>query len=196
MAGVPFVTPSGQSFKSREIMKRKIEVRDLGTALSFAESGFVLARGSSKGVPIFTTNVSEVDLELVRVSERSLNKMIARMTVAVWVQLTAWDLNSYWVSRPYLFGRASTPSHSSRNVRVERALPIDEVIETLPEGLFVLVAADARDAKAVLPSRWEHPREELSYQVTAQWILSTNLGVSAAKYRQGHVSERACTRYR
>ena len=190
MAGVPFVTPSGQSFKSREIMKRKIEVRDLGTALSFADSGFVLARGSSKGVPIFTTNVSEVDLELVRVSERSLDKLIARNGGGLG-SLDRYDLNSLLSNAAVPVWKGRYTLNTSRNVRVEKALPIDKVLETLPEGLFVLVAADARDEKAVLPSRIAQG-SELSYQVTAQWILSTNLGVSAARYPKGmSVSVRA-----
>ena len=183
LAGAPFELTAGQSVKTKAIMERTIAVRDLGTSLEFAQSGFVLAKGSSKGVPIFTTNISEVDLELVRVSERSLNKMIARMSDGLG-SIDRWDLNQ-------LLGESAVPvwkgkfSHTvAKNVRVERALPINEVIETLPEGLFLLVAADARDATAVLPSRLGNT-PKLSSDVTAQWILSTNLGVSAAKFARG-----------
>ena len=155
LAGVPFVTPSGQGFKNREIITRKIEVRDLGTALSFADSGFVLARGSSKGVPFFTTNVSDVDLELVRVSERSLDKLIARNDGGLG-SLDRSDLNSLLSNAAVPVWKGRYTLNTSRNVRVEKALPIDKVLETLPEGLFILVAADARDEKAVLPSRVRH----------------------------------------
>jgi uncharacterized protein YfaS (alpha-2-macroglobulin family) len=183
LAGVPFVTPSGQRFKSREIMTRKIEVRDLGAALSFSDSGFVLARGSSKGVAIFTTNVSEVALELVRVSERSLDKLIARTNGSLG-SLDRFKLNSLLSNAAVPVWKGRYTPKTSRNVRVEKALPIDKVLETLPEGLFIMVAADARDEKAVLPSRITQG-SKLHNQVTMQWILSTNLGVSAAKYPKG-----------
>ena len=55
LAGAPFEPKAGQVVKTRAILSTTIEVRDIGTSLEFAQSGFVLAKGSSKGVPIFTT---------------------------------------------------------------------------------------------------------------------------------------------
>jgi alpha-2-macroglobulin len=183
MAGLPLNNAAGQSFKSRVTIKREIAVRDLGTALSFADNGFVLARGSSKGVPIFTTNVSEVELELVRVSERSLSKMIERNDDGL-TGLNRYELDNLLSQAAVPVWKGRYTLNTPRNVRVEKALPIDKVLENLPEGLFILVAADARDAKAVLPSRIARGGD-FNYNATAQWILSTNLGVSAAKYPKG-----------
>ena len=183
LAGAPFEPKAGQVVKTRAIHSTTIEVRDIGTSLEFAQSGFVLAKGSSKGVPIFTTNMSEVDLELVRVSERSLNQMIARMSNGLG-SIDRWDLNQLLGESAVPVWKGKYTLTTARNVRVERALPINEVIDTLPEGLFLLVAADARDPLAVLPSRLGNT-PKLSSNVTAQWILSTNLGVSAAKFSRG-----------
>lgn len=183
MTGAPFVTPTGQAVKSSGTIKRRIKVRDLGASIAFADSGFVLARGSSKGIPIFTTNVSEVDLELLRVSERSLDSVIKRVNGRL------GELNRYRLKN--LLDNAAVPvwkgkytPNAMRNIRIEKALPIDQVLATLPEGLFILVAADARDEKAVLPSRITDDTD-LHYNAAMQWVLSTNLGVSAAKFKRG-----------
>ena len=109
--------------------------------------------------------------------------MIARMSNGLG-SIDRWDLNQLLGESAVPVWKGKYTLTTARNVRVERALPINEVIDTLPEGLFLLVAADARDPLAVLPSRLGNT-PKLSSNVTAQWILSTNLGVSAAKFSRG-----------
>ena len=45
LAGAPFEPKAGQVVKTRAILSTTIEVRDIGTSLEFAQSGFVLAKG-------------------------------------------------------------------------------------------------------------------------------------------------------
>jgi len=171
LKGAPLVIEK-VSVKSSEILERSFTINNLGPDIGFSGSGFILSKGSSKGVPIFTTNISELDLSLVRISERSINNMLSIM------QNGLENIGGYHFRR--LLDRSAVPVwegkytvNSLRNVRVEQALPIEKVLETLPEGLFLLLAREAKDEGGK------------NSQIATQWILNTNIGVSAAKYARG-----------
>ena len=57
LAGAPFELTAGQSVKTKAIMERTIAVRDLGTSLEFAQSGFVFSRVCLKALVCRDTRV-------------------------------------------------------------------------------------------------------------------------------------------
>ncbi|MBT4147306.1 MAG: hypothetical protein HOE45_10630, partial [Gammaproteobacteria bacterium] len=171
LKGAPLVIEK-VSVKSSEILERSFTISNLGPDIGFSGSGFILSKGSSNGVPIFTTNISELDLSLMRISERSINNMLSIMKNGL------ENIGSYNLRR--LLDRSAVPVwegmytvNSSPNVRVEQALPIEKVLEDLPEGLFLLIAREAKGEGVK------------DLQIATQWILNTNIGVSAAKYARG-----------
>ena len=173
LEGAPIVI-GRVTVRSSEILERNFTITSLGADIGFSDSGFILSKGSSKGVPIFTTNISEIDLSLVRISERSIKDIVQNSYVSLKKNIAPYQLE-------YILRQTGVPvwegkytASSLRNVRVEQVLPIEKILETLPEGLFLLVA---REVQA------EESNRNLKF--ASQWILNTNLGVSAARYAKG-----------
>ena len=172
LEGAPIVI-GRVTVRSSEILERNFTIASLGADIGFSDNGFILSKGSSKGVPIFTTNIDEIDLSLVRISERSIKDIMQNSNISFKRNLGRWQLDNILQQTGVLVWEGKFTASSLRNVRVEQALPIEKVLENLPEGLFLLVAREAQ-TKSVKYS-----------QITSQWILNTNMGVSAARYAQG-----------
>jgi alpha-2-macroglobulin len=67
-----------------EVLKRPVAldvyVRDRPAAVRFTGDNFVLPRGDASGLPVVTVNTTEVELDLYRVGERGLARLIADST--------------------------------------------------------------------------------------------------------------------
>ena len=183
--GAPFGAAGSKPLITQEPIRRAFSVKDLRASLSFADDGFVLAKGSSKGVPLFSTNIDSVALELIRVPERAMGQFLNSMDDG-FDALSPYELRSLLNNSGTPVWKGTVSVAGTRNIRAEKALPLADVLARQPEGLFLLVAADASDEDAALPSRVEQADVGEWYRkLKTQWILSTNLGVSVAKFTKG-----------
>jgi len=160
--------------------------RDKSVGISFVGGGHILAKDSARGVGVQTINISELDLELIRIPERNffqvLNKIgknTTQLSGYQFLRLLEDDATPVWRGRVTIEGQ--------KDVAVSTVLPLSKIIDSLPTGLFALVAADRNDKDALLPSRFEKiDGDDLwTKHIPLQWILNTNIAATTAAYPKG-----------
>lgn len=164
-----------------------LEVDQVKTSLSFKSQGHILAKDSASGVELVSRNITEIQLELVRIPET-----IALQTLRE-INLNALQINGYNFVR--LLNNAATPVwsgtlkvKSDASEAVSTIVPLQEILKKLPQGLFALVVADKNDTSAPLPStldKIEQQEDLWEVNVPLKWILNTNIGVTTARYPKG-----------
>ncbi len=122
---------------------RKVHTGELDPAVGFASQGSVLPARESRGLPVVSINVPEVDVEFLRVSEKQLPKFFAEYQRGG--RRGSWDLDSeYGDSTP--LGKLAEPVYLNRfvlggkpNERVLTYLPIQDIRELQDPGLYFAV---------------------------------------------------------
>ncbi len=122
---------------------RRVHTGELDPAVGFASQGSVLPARESRGLPVVSINVPEVDVEFLRVSEKQLPKFFAEYQRGG--RRGSWDLDSeYGDSTP--LGKLAEPVYLNRfvlggkpNERVLTYLPIQDIRELQDPGLYFAV---------------------------------------------------------
>lgn len=122
---------------------RKVHTGELDPAVGFASQGSVLPARESRGLPVVSINVPEVDVEFLRVTEKQLPKFFAEYQRGG--RRGSWDLDSeYGDSTP--LGKLAEPVYLNRfvlggkpNERVLTYLPIQDIGELQDPGLYFAV---------------------------------------------------------
>jgi hypothetical protein len=122
---------------------RKVHTGELEPAVGFASQGSVLPARESRGLPVVSINVPEVDVEFLRVTEKQLPKFFAEYQRGG--RRGSWDLDSdYGDSTP--LGKLAEPVYLNRfvlggkpNERVLTYLPIQDIRELQDPGLYFAV---------------------------------------------------------
>lgn len=122
---------------------RKVHTGELDPAVGFASQGSVLPARESRGLPVVSINVPEVDVEFLRVTEKQLPKFFAEYQRGG--RRGSWDLDSeYGDSTP--LGQLAEPVYLNRfvlggkpNERVLTYLPIQDIRELQDPGLYFAV---------------------------------------------------------
>ncbi len=125
-------------------VERKVFTGALEPAVGFASQGSVLPAKESRGLPVVSVNVDEVDVEFLRVSEKSLPRFFAQYQRGG--RKGSWELDneydddrtplsklaeSVYVNRFVLGGK--------RNERVLTYLPLQDIPELQQPGLYFAV---------------------------------------------------------
>jgi alpha-2-macroglobulin len=146
--------------------------------VTFSGGGRILVRGASDGLPVTTVNVPEVALRVFRVGERGF--------AAIRDEFKQNERRAY----PYAFDRmrdetgtlvwsGTLATENPPNREVTTLFPIAEVVRERKPGVYWVVAFDAtRAASDDEESRW-------SRQLAAQWVISTDMGLSVVKGADG-----------
>jgi uncharacterized protein YfaS (alpha-2-macroglobulin family) len=124
-------------------VEQKVYTGELDPAVGFASQGSVLPARDSRGLPVVSVNVPEVDVEFLRVREKSLPQFFAEYQRGG--RRSGWELdNDYGDGTP--LSKLAEPVYTNRFVlggkRNERAvtyLPIQEIEELQEPGLYFAV---------------------------------------------------------
>src|SRR5690606_26457796 len=126
-----------------EDREEKAYTGELEPLVGFAAQGSVLPAKESRGLPVVSVNVSEVDVEFLRVKESSLPKFFADYQRGG--RRGSWELESDWGERSPL-SRLADPVYVNRfvlggrrNERVLTYLPLQEIGELQQPGLYFAV---------------------------------------------------------
>jgi uncharacterized protein YfaS (alpha-2-macroglobulin family) len=122
---------------------RKVHTGELDPAVGFASQGSVLPARESRGLPVVSINVDEVDVEFLRVTSKQLPKFFAEYQRGG--RRGSWDLDSdYGDNTP--IGDLAEPVYLNRfvlggkpNERVLTYLPIQDIRELQDPGLYFAV---------------------------------------------------------
>lgn len=124
-------------------LKQKVHTGQLDPAVGFASQGSVLPARESRGLPVVSINVKEVDVEFLRVNEKSLPKFFSEYQRGG--RRGSWDLDSdYGDNTP--IGDLAEPVYVNRfllggkpNERLLTYLPIQDIEELQEPGLYFAV---------------------------------------------------------
>ena len=124
-------------------LKQRVHTGELDPAVGFASQGSVLPARESRGLPVVSINVKEVDVEFLRVNEKSLPKFFSEYQRGG--RRGSWDLDSdYGDSTP--LAQLAEPVYVNRfllggkpNERLLTYLPIQDIKELQEPGLYFAV---------------------------------------------------------
>ena len=134
-------------------LELKVFTGELEPAVGFASQGSVLPAKESRGLPVVSVNVAEVDVEFMRVRDASLPRFFAEYQRGG--RRGSWELDPSWYdaedkdSRPPI-SKLAEPVYvnrfvlgGERNERVLTYLPIQDITELQQPGLYFAVMKKA-----------------------------------------------------
>jgi uncharacterized protein YfaS (alpha-2-macroglobulin family) len=149
-----------------------VAMPDRGTRIAFEGNAFILPRGAPPRIAVGTMNIAELELRLVRVSERNLLPLQRNNRLGeVLTGYTAEDIPETW-GRVVWEGKAEIPRFR-RNALQRTVLPLPEALTASGPGLFVLVARSAAE---------EGRRQR---DTAALAIMATDIGLTAWRGQEG-----------
>lgn len=150
------LTAADGSKLGRDI-EMKVFTGELEPAVGFASQGSVLPAKESRGLPVVSVNVAEVDVEFLRVRESALPKFFAEYQRGG--RRGSWELDPSWYdeddddSRPPI-SKLAEPVYvnrfvlgGARNERLLTYLPIQDIAELQQPGLYFAVMKKAGSFK-------------------------------------------------
>ncbi|MCA0393673.1 MAG: alpha-2-macroglobulin family protein, partial [Proteobacteria bacterium] len=124
-------------------LEQKVYTGELDPVVGFASQGSVLPAKESRGLPVVSINVEEVDVEFLRVKESSLPTFFAEYQRGG--RRGSWELDSRWSDKTPL-SRLAEPVYvnrfvlgGKRNERVLTYLPLQDIAELQQPGLYFAV---------------------------------------------------------
>ncbi|MGY1519994.1 alpha-2-macroglobulin family protein [Luteimonas sp. A482] len=124
-------------------LEEKVYTGELDPVVGFASQGSVLPAKESRGLPVVSVNVTEVDVEFLRVREGSLPKFFAEFQRGG--RRGSWELDNRWNDRTPM-SQLAEPVYvnrfvlgGERNERVLTYLPLQDIAELQQPGLYFAV---------------------------------------------------------
>lgn len=139
-------------------------VRDRSPSVKFPGRGYVLPRTADAGLPIETVNLTTLDLTLRRVSDRNLLRAIQDSYFGR--PLSYWEEQDFsnQIAEEVWSGTGEVQQELNRDM-VTR-LPMGDIIQDLPAGIYALSAAQPG------ADPYDNPG-------ATQWFVLSDLGVSS-----------------
>ncbi len=135
----------------------KVYTGELAPSVGFASQGSVLPARESRGLPVVSVNVEEVDVEFLRVRESSLPRFLASYQRGG--RVGSWELDPSWYdpddadSKPPITKLADSVYVNrfiiggKRNERMLTYLPVQDIDELQEPGLYFAVMRKAGSFK-------------------------------------------------
>ena len=124
-------------------LERSVYTGELDPVVGFASQGSVLPARESRGLPVVSVNVTEVDVEFLRIRDSALPKFFAEFQRGG--RRGSWELDNRWGDRPPM-AQLADPVYvnrfvlgGNRNERVLTYLPLQDIAELQQPGLYFAV---------------------------------------------------------
>ncbi len=197
MAGLRFDTeyavtlkkglPSAKGLLLAEDETFPVQLRDRPPVIAFG-GGILLPRQGSDGLPIKTTNVDELDLDVIRVNDRLLSQLSDGLIDQR--LLYGYEKDRLINQQGELVWQGTMTVNATRNEEVTTVFPIRQAIEEQKPGIYLVVAANAADREAV-GDRWDQYYKGKA----AQWVIDSDIGLTTFNGSDGlHVFARSLQR--
>ncbi|MEM8728697.1 MAG: alpha-2-macroglobulin family protein [Pseudomonadota bacterium] len=152
-------------------------VRDRSPAVRFPGRSYVLPRAAGANLPVETVNLTELDLQLRRISDRTLIRAMQEDLFAR--PLSYWQDEEFDAEMAEEVWTGTAQVDSALNQDMTTRLPMGEAIAGQPPGIYTLTAripgADPYDSPGA-----------------TQWFVLTDLGLSSMSGGDGlHVDVRS-----
>lgn len=152
-------------------------IRDRNPAVRFPGRGYVLPKAGAPTVPVETVNVTRLELELYRVSDRNLLRAMQEDYFGF--PMSEWQENGFrgQVGERLWQGTAEVAQEVNRDMTTR--LPMDQALAGQPAGIYALRAAIPGADPYETPAAW-------------QWFVVSDLGLTTMSGNDGlHVFVRS-----
>ncbi|MCB1450284.1 MAG: alpha-2-macroglobulin family protein [Nitratireductor sp.] len=139
-------------------------IRDRAPAVRFTGENFVLPGSARKGIPIIGINADKADLELFRIGDRSLARLISGSQFLS--QLEGYSVEQISDDMGSSVWKGSIELGREINKEVVTSFPVDEALPNREPGIYVLTAKAAGSEQ----DSWE--------PVATQWFLISDIGLT------------------
>ncbi|MEP0944212.1 MAG: alpha-2-macroglobulin family protein [Rhizobiaceae bacterium] len=138
-------------------------IRDRAPAVRFTGDNFVLASAARRGIPIIGINADKAELELLRVGERSLSRMVAGSSFLK--QLEQYSASNIGSELGESIWKGTIDLNRERNREAITSFPIDEALPERRPGTYILSAK----AEGEKRNSWD--------PMATQWFLISDIGL-------------------
>ena len=157
--------PSSVDESLEEPVVINVYVRDRAPAVRFTGENFVLPGSARQGIPIIGINADKADLQLYRVGDRSISRLVSGSRFLS--QLEGYSVSDIAEEMGAPVWKGSIDLAREFNKETVTSVPLDEVLPRREPGIYVLTAT-VPGAEA---DSWE-PR-------ATQWFLVSDIGLTA-----------------
>ncbi len=141
-----------------------IYVRDRSPAVRFGGDNYVLPRVGSRGIPVTTINTDQVTIELYRVGERGVARLLADNGFLR--QLSGYQQEKLNDDLGEKLWQGTLSVKSELNKEMVTVFPLDEALPSRKPGVYALVAVPAGASDNYWDSR------------ATQWFVVSDIGLS------------------
>lgn len=145
-------------------------IKDRAPGVRFTGRGYVLPRTGSAAVPVVTVNATDLDLEVWRVTDRNLLRVMQNgLFDYPMYDYQEWDFTSTMGTKVWE-GTAKVGMEVNKDVTTR--LPLDAAIKDQPAGIYALRAAVPGADPYLVPPTW-------------QWFVVSDLGLTTLSGADG-----------
>jgi uncharacterized protein YfaS (alpha-2-macroglobulin family) len=166
----------GVPSKNGEVLNNAAElqiyVRDRKADARFTGRAYVLPRTGQRGIPVISVNTKKLNIQIVRIGERSL--IPSALDSQFRQALSRSEIDQLAQNQGALAFKGELEVTSELNKEVTTAFPVDEAIKDLRAGVYVMTAVPADGTG----------REPYSSLAT-QWFVVSDLGLTAVTADDG-----------
>jgi uncharacterized protein YfaS (alpha-2-macroglobulin family) len=141
-----------------------IYVRDRKPAVRFTGRNYVLPRTGEHNIPLVTTNLDAVQVEIARIGDRSIAASVGGDDFQK--QLTYYSFTELQNSKAKPVYKGELSVKRDLNQDVTTAVPLDDALKSYEPGVYAMVA-------------YEKGTEENYEPVATQWFVVSDLGLTA-----------------
>ncbi|HTH97703.1 MAG TPA: alpha-2-macroglobulin [Stellaceae bacterium] len=174
----------------------EVALTDRPPRVAIAGEGFVLSRDTANGLVIQTVNVDQVRIHVLRMSDKLAPRQLAGTKLGT-QQMNRYQIYSLLSDSASVVWSGTMDIASDHNRTVSTAFPSSSFMKPGRDGLYLVIAEDARHAtpEALFNGgdRTELENDSSYWSpVPAHWVMSTDIGLSAYKGADGlHVFARS-----
>ncbi len=146
-----------------------VYVRDRTPSVRFSGRSYVLPRTGQRGLPVITVNLQSVDVEIIRMGDRSIAQTIQEEFPK---PLESYEMQQLISERGISVWKGQLETENRLNADVTTALPVDEAVRTLEPGVYVVTAKPTNAQRRTDDDDGSNGR-------VAQWFIVSDLGLTA-----------------
>ena len=163
--------PSAVNENLQSLVKLSLFIRDRASTLRFTGDNFVLPNAARRGIPIISVNADEARIEIYRVNERALTRLMEQPQFLR--QLDSYQIEDLRQNLGEAVWTGEVDIASTLNSEVTTSIPIDEALPERQAGVYVMTAT----LKTGISEDWA--------QRATQWFVVSDIGLSAVTGTDG-----------
>ena len=167
LQGLPSEVPGEALTRNVDV---SIYVRDRTPSVRFSGRAYVLPRTGQRGVPVISVNVDSVDVEIVRLGDRSIAQTVAQDFPK---PLDGFELRQLITERGMSAWKGKLTVENRLNADVTTAFPVDEAVRALEPGVYIITAKPSNGRPAS-----DGDDDGSGGGLAAQWFIVSDLGLT------------------